>query len=146
MTAIDDFVEKYESKIDKIKCTPVRDSIRGFIVGMDLFGFFERTRKDWREKFPAEFYSMSGKSSAHYFKDVDGRYCNKQISLIPHLGGAALGVGFSVMAANYVPWIATGALDLANLYLKKREKKHRPRLGPPGEIPRPRLGPREHYK
>lgn len=128
MTAIDDFVEKYESRIDKIKSRPVRDAVRGFISAMDIFGFFfERIRKqkDWYEKSPTEFYSINGKSSAHYFQDAEGKYCKEWARLIPNLAGVALGASFSVMACDYVPWIATGAADLVNLYLKKKEKKRK---------------------
>lgn len=128
MTAIDDFVEKYESRIDKIKSRPVRDAVRGFISAMDIFGFFfERIRKkeDWYRRLPMEFYSINGKSSAHYFQDVEGKHCKERARLIPNLAGVALGAYFSVMAANYAPWLAIGAVDLANLYLKKKEKKRK---------------------
>ena len=39
MTAIDDFVEKYEGKIDKIKNPVAKNFVRGLICGIDILPF-----------------------------------------------------------------------------------------------------------
>jgi hypothetical protein len=128
MTRIDDFVEKYESKIDKIKYRPVKEFVRGFVSGISLPGLAVEGsigKGDLEKKLPSELYTLGWKNYARRVRETEQYPCPWRKNMAAYITlsiGWCAGSYLSIKTA-FIPWIATGAIDLVNLYLKKKEKK-----------------------
>lgn len=127
MTVIDKLFEKYEVQISKKEPLPLRNLIRGLVFEMDLI---PSAIELWPKK-----YAIPNSSELCTIGAKSFRYTTDDLGLSPNLKKAAprdpawwtgiIAGGFLTAYTYGVPWLATGAVDLINYYLKKREKKQK---------------------
>ena len=126
MTVIDDFIEKCEVQIDKIvKYQAPRSLIRGALFGMDPN---PSAIELWPKKYAIHNYyelcTIGAKNFGYLVDDLGLSHNVKKAIPKDTAWWVGMIVGGFLTAYTYgAPWAAAGAVDLVNLYLKKREKK-----------------------
>ena len=134
MTAIDNLVENLEAKIDKIKYRPIKDFTRGFFTEIDIIPSLIEVNKLGPQtelgpqKFlissPPKLCTIGVKNFKYFYNDLDFPFnTKKSIPMIAAFGAGMIVGGFLTAYTYGAPWAAAGAVDLVNLYLKKKEKK-----------------------